>query len=283
MLNKLNKSEKFIYYTILLIITFLLFAPFLYMVSISLTSPESNAMGNYSVIPKEFYIQNYLKIFADSRLLNWIKNSAIITGISIVGQVMASSLIAYGFARFRARGKNWLFMVVLLTMMIPAQITMIPTFVIFAKLGWYNTILPLIIPNFFGHAFNIFLLRQFIVRIPKCVEQAAQIDGLGYFGVYWHVILPQIKPVLVTISIFTFNSMWGDFFGPLLYIKDVDKTTLAYGVKLLSAPLNSAAGPDWSIVMVASMLLTIPMIAVFFFGQKKIFEDGAVSIGGGGK
>ena len=280
MLNKLNKVESVLYYTLMIFLAFLLISPFIYMVSISLASPATNAQATFTYFPREFYFANYLNIFVDQRLLRWTMNSFIITGFSIVGQVFSSAIVAYGFARLQAKGKTILFMILLTTMMIPGQITMIPTFILFRNLGWYNTQLPLIVPNFFGHAFNIFLIRQFIVRISKDLDDSAKIDGLGHIGTFWYIILPQIKPVLLIIAVFTFNSSWGDFFGPLLYIRDIDKTTLAYGVRLLSTPSGQAIMPEWNVVMVASMLLTIPMMIVFYVSQKRIFEDDSIVIGG---
>ena len=203
MLNRLNKVEKIVYYTVLTLLSFLLISPFIYMISISLASPSTNAQATFTFIPQEFYLRNYLTIFTDERLLRWTFNSMIVTVLAIIGQVFSSALVAYGFARLSARGKTALFMILLTTMMIPGQITMIPTFMLFRTLGWYNTRLPLIIPNFFGHAFNIFLIRQFIVRIPKDLDDSAQVDGLGYIGIFWHIILPQIKPILLIIAVFT--------------------------------------------------------------------------------
>jgi multiple sugar transport system permease protein len=179
--------------------------------------------------------------------------------------------VAYAFAKLRAPGKNVLFMILLSTMMIPTQITMIPQFVIFSKLGMVNTFWPLILPNFFGHPFNIFLMRQFITQIPSSLFDAARIDGLGFFGIYKSVILPLMKPILIAIGIFTFNSNWAMFLEPLIYLNSPEKMTLSQGVRILTETSGNAA-PPWNTVMVTSMLLTIPMLIVFFIGQRYIFE-----------
>lgn len=272
--DKVSLKEKIILYTIMTGFGFLLLAPFLYMISISLATPATNAKMTFSLIPRDLHWQNYVKVFTESdiNLGRFVFNSMIISSFAILGQIFSSSLIAYGFARLRARGKKVLFMVVLSTMMIPAQVTMIPQFIIFRYLGWINTLRPLIVPNFFGGAFNIFLIRQFISRIPHTLDEAAKIDGLGYFGIYSRIILPLIKPILATVAIFTFTWNWGWFMGPLIYINDLDKMPLALGVKILSSTTNAGATPDWNLVMVASMVLTIPMILLFFFGQKYMFE-----------
>ncbi len=272
--DKVTLKEKTVLYIIMTGFGLLLFAPFVYMISISLATPATNAKMAFSLIPRDFHWHNYVKVFTDSdiNLGRFLLNSVIISTFAILGQVFSSSLIAYGFARLRARGKKVLFMVVLSTMMIPAQVTMIPQFIIFRYLGWINTMLPLIVPNFFGGAFNIFLIRQFISRIPHTLDEAAKIDGLGYFGIYSRIILPLIKPIIATVAIFTFTWNWGWFMGPLIYLNDIEKMPLALGIEILNSTSNVGATPDWNLVMVASMLLTIPMILLFFFGQKYMFE-----------
>ena len=257
---------------ILLGVGALLAVPFIYMISISLASDRTTAQFAFSLFPREFVWRNYLTIFGDPRIPRFFLNSVIIAGFSIFGQVFVSSFVAYGFARLRAPGKNLLFIVLLSTLMIPWEITLIPQFFLFTQLGWVNTLLPLIVPNFFGGAFNIFLLRQFITRIPAELDDAAKIDGLGYFGIYRVIILPLIRPALVAIGILTFNFSWGNFLGPLIYINDVEKMPLALGLQVLTAKTAATMLPPWNIVMVASMLLTVPMIIVFFIWQRHVFE-----------
>jgi multiple sugar transport system permease protein len=235
-------------------------------------------MATFTFIPKEFHFENFLKIFQlDLNFSRFFLNSLILVTFAIIGQVLASSMVAYGFARLRAPGKNILFMILLSTMMIPGEVTMIPSFVIFKYLGWINTLLPLIVPNFFSNAFNVFLLRQFISRLPMELDEAAQIDGLGYFGIYVRIILPLIKPALIAIAIFTFTWNWGWFMGPLIYINDFEKAPLALGVQILSATSSSGQVPPWNLVMVGSLLLIVPMLVVFFFGQKYMDEFGVIS------
>lgn len=272
MFGRLNKVEKITLYILLTIVGIILCAPFIYMISISLASQASTSKMTFSFIPHEFEWRNYVKVFTDKQITRWFFNSIILVVFSIIGQVFASSFVAYGFSRLRARGKNIIFMVLLSTMMIPPQVTMIPQFVIFEKLGWINTLLPIIVPNFCGGAFNIFLARQFIASIPFSLDDAAKIDGLGFFGIYWKIILPLIKPTLFMIAILTFNYNWGAFMEPLIYINDIERMPLALGVQILSATRSAGAAPEWNIVMVASMLLTLPMVFVFFLGQKYIFE-----------
>ena len=264
--------DKTITYGLLSFLGLALILPFIFMISISLASEATTVKLSFSVFPSEFEFSNYIKVFTEERVGRWILNSILFVTACIIGQVFVSSFVAYGFARLHAPGKNLLFMILLSTMMIPGEVTMIPQFVIFRKLGWINTYLPLIIPNFFGGAFNIFLMRQFITRIPTSLDDAAKIDGLSYLGIYFRIILPLIRPILVTVAIFTFQWNWGWFMGPLIYINDIDKAPLALGVQILSATSSLGEAPKWNLVMVASMLLTLPMIMVFFVGQKYVFE-----------
>ncbi len=278
-MSKMTTREKITTYAILTSLAVLLAAPFMYVISIALASEDTTIKATFSFVPREFHWENFKEVFTmDLSFTRFFYNSMLIVVFAIIGQVMASSMVAYAFARLRAPGKNILFMILLSTMMIPWEVTLIPTFVIFRNLGWINTLRPLIVPNFFGNAYNVFLLRQFIVRIPRELDEAAQIDGVGFFGIYARIILPLIKPALAAIAIFTFTSNWGWFMGPLIYINDMDKTPLALGVQILSATSNAAQVPPWNLVMVGALMLTLPMLIVYFIGQK--YMDQLSMIGG---
>jgi multiple sugar transport system permease protein len=269
--------EKITTYAILTALSALLGAPLLYVFSIALASDESTYLAKFTLIPHEFHFENFIRIFQlDLNFSRFFLNSLTLVIFAMIGQIISSSMVAYGFARLRAPGKNFLFIVLLSTMMIPGEVTMIPSFILFRYLGWINTLLPLIVPNFFTNAFNVFLLRQFISRIPAELDEAAQIDGLGFFGIYSRIILPLIKPALIAIGIFTFTWNWGWFMGPLIYINDFNKAPLALGVQILSATSTSSQVPPWNMVMVGSMLLTLPMLLVYFFGQKYMDEFGVI-------
>lgn len=272
MRRKLRNGEKIRLYLILTLIGILMLMPFVYMISISLISPQTNAKMLFTVLPQELHFQNYIRVFTDERILRWFMNSVVLVVFCMIGQVMASSFVAFGFARLNYKYKKVLFMILLATMMIPQQITLIPQFIIFTKLKWVNTLLPIIVPNFAGGAYNIFLCRQIIMTIPQSLDDAAKIDGLGYIGIYFKMILPLIKPVLAVIAIFTFNYNWGAFMEPLIYIEDKAKMPLALGVQILSATSSVGATPEWNIVMVSSLLLTLPMIIIFILNQRRIFE-----------
>jgi multiple sugar transport system permease protein len=278
--RRIPTAEALSTYLILIAISAALVAPLLLMVSISLASDASTVQMNFTLIPKEFEFGNYVNAFTNSNinLGRHIGNSLVLVFGAIIGQVLVSSFVAYGFARFNAPGKNTLFLILLGTMMIPGAVTLIPQFALYRSLGWLGTFAPLVVPNFFGGAFNIFLIRQFIGRLPAELDEAAKIDGVGPLGIFWYIIFPLIRPIAVAIAILTFQFNWSWFMEPLLYLQDAEKMPLAVAVRTLSATTSAGATPMWNMVMVASMLLTIPMLLVFFFGQRYVFE---ASISGG--
>ena len=188
--------------------------------------------------------------------------------LNIVGNIFSCSLVAYAFARLRWPGRDLSFGIMLATMMIPPQVTMIPYFLIIKSLGWYNTLTPLWFVSFFGNAFNIFLLRQFMKGIPRDLEDAAKIDGCNVWQVYWNVILPLIKPTLACIAIFTFMGVWNDFMGPLIYLSDQRLYPLSLGLYAF----NVQAGGNYGMMMAGSLMMTLPVVVIFFFAQKYFIQ-----------
>jgi len=268
-MNKMGLPGRIVTYVMLTGIGLLLAAPFVYVISMALASDATSTKLTFTFIPHEFQFENFVRVFTSGlNFGRFLGNSLILVFFSMIGQVFISSLVAYSFARLRAPGKEVIFIILLATMMIPGEVTLIPQFILFTKLRWVNSLLPLIVPNFFGGAYNIFLLRQFITRIPVELDEAAQIDGLNYFGIYTRIIVPLIRPALVAVAIFTFVWNWGAFFGPLIYINDVNKMPLALGVQILSATNSAGQIPPWNLVMVGTLVLTMPMILIYFFGQR---------------
>lgn len=265
-------AGKFIKYLFLILLSIVFIIPFIYMISIALASDYTANTASFTIFPHEFQFDNFVRIFKEGQVPVWVKNSLILTFFNTLFTLVSSSLVAYGFARFRAKGKNILFMLMLSTMMIPTQVTLIPQFVFFRKIGWMNTMLPLIIPAMFGSPFYIFLLRQFIMRIPASLDEAAMIDGLSYFGIYRKIILPLIKPALSAVAIFSIMGNWNWFFEPMIYLNDPVKYPLAIGVQVLSKTGHTGQLPLWNLMMSASMILVLPMILIYFFGQKYMFE-----------
>ncbi|MBW4083910.1 carbohydrate ABC transporter permease [Paenibacillus sp. S150] len=268
---RMSCLEKSVSYVILCAVGILLFAPFVYMISIALASDSTTVKVAFTLIPREFAISNFTNVFTDYHLGTYLKNSIIITVWTVIGSVASASFVSYGFSRLRAKGSGLLFVALLSTMMLPGEVTMVPQFIIYRELGWVNTFLPLIVPSFFAGAYNVFLIRQFIMSIPKSLDEAAMIDGMGHLGIYSKIILPMTYPILSAIAIFSFSYNWGNFMGPLIYINDPEKTPLALGVQLISTA-SGGQMPPWNMVMVASLFLTIPMILVYMLGQRFVYE-----------
>jgi multiple sugar transport system permease protein len=210
---------------------------------------------------------NYLPEETHKGLL-YLWNTVYITLLSILGTLLSCSMVAYSFARLRWPGRDQLFLVLLSTMMIPGAVTMIPVFLIMRSLGWYDTLRPLWVPAFFGGAFGVFLLRQFFMTIPTDLEDAAKIDGCSYFGIYWKIMLPLIKPALAALTIMTFMGSWNNFMGPLIYINSPEKMPLAYALQLF----QGAHGAEYGLLMAASTLVMLPVLIVFFFTQRYFIQ-----------
>jgi len=197
-----------------------------------------------------------------------LRNTVILVILNVLGQIFSCSLVAYAFARLNFYGRGFLFGLLLATMMLPGQVTMIPQFVLWKELGWYNTLRPLWVPAWFGGAFFIFLLRQFFMTIPKELEDAAKIDGCGFFGIYWRIMLPLAGPALATVAIFSFMGAWNEFVQPLVYLSDERLFTLSIGLNQFRQ--DNAA--EWGMLMAASTLMMLPVIAVFFFCQRYFIQ-----------
>lgn len=263
---------KVLTYAALLVLSGIMLLPFVYMVSISLASDHTNNISAFTLFPREFEFSNYVSVLTNSKTPLWLKNSLIITGFNTLFQVFSNALVAYAFARLRARWKHPLFIILLSTMMIPSQVTLIPQFVMFRHMGWINSFLPLIIPNVFGSAYYIFMLRQFIMRLPISLDEAAKIDGLGYLGIFGKVIIPLIKPAMAAVAILAILGNWNWFFEPMIYLNDQSKYPLAIGVQIMSATSGFGQMPLWNRVFAASMILVVPMVIIYFAGQKFMFE-----------
>jgi len=207
-------------------------------------------------------------------VLNAIKNSLIITLIPMIGDVGSAAVVAYAFARLRAPGSNLLFLIVIGTIMIPFEVTVLPQFILFNQLHWIDSFLPLIVPPFFGNAFNIFLLRQFFRGIPRELDEAAELDGLGYLGILWRVILPLSKPALAAVAVFSFVYHWNDFFYPLIYLNSPEN----YPVPYLLQQFTGAYGYDqWNLVFALGLISAVPSLALFFIAQRYFIQGIVVS------
>lgn len=218
--------------------------------------------------------ENYRDVFDEVPFWQYFKNSAFLTLVNIIGTCLSCSLAAYAFARLQWPGRDLCFYLVLATLMIPPQVTMIPSFVIYKQLGWYNTLAPLWVPSCLAvNAFAIFLLRQAMKGLPRDLEDAAKIDGCGFLRTYWHVALPLMKPTLAAISVFTFMYVWNDFMGPLIYVNDQRLYPLALGL----FSFMSGREAQFTLIMAASVVMSLPVIITFFLLQRYFIQGVALS------
>jgi multiple sugar transport system permease protein len=251
--------------------------PYVWMVLTSL-KPDDAIFAHPTSLPDPWKWSNYPKMFLFLEAVLgkirtgygslFVLNTLQVTTLSMAGTLISSTLVAYAFARLRWPGRDVLFMVLLATMMLPAAVTMIPRFLIFKQLGWIDTLLPLWVPSFFATAFDVFLLRQFMLSIPRDLEEAATIDGCGYFTIYWRVMLPLLKPAIAALAILGFMGTWNDFMGPLIYVSSPEMLTGSYALQLFQS--NNSG--EWALLLAASTLWTLPVVMLFFFAQRAFIE-----------
>ena len=214
--------------------------------------------------PNPIRWQNFAEVLQKIPFMRFAANSLFLSVTNIIGRLFSCSIVGYSFARLRFPGRNALFMLLLSTLMLPGQVTLIPTFVVFQRLGWVGTYLPLIVPAFFGHAFFIFLMRQYIMTIPSDLDEAARIDGASTWSVFARVILPLCTPPMVLITVLTFLGTWNDFMGPLLYLSEYDSYTIQLGLNMLRGRFNI----QWNLIMAGSLMAMLPCVLIFFLTQK---------------
>ena len=234
------------------------------MVRISLTLRKQP----YSLVVFEKFLRNYFRTFRFIPFLRFLWNTIILVILNVGAQLFACSIVAYGFSRIHWPGRDAVFVLLLATMMIPGQVTMIPQFLIWRSLGMYDTFQPLWLPSLFGSGFFIFLMRQFFMTIPTDLEDAARIDGANWFTIYWRIMLPLIRPALAAVAIFQFMGAWNNFMGPLIYISSEKLTPLSLGLFMLRSQHNS----EWGMLMAASTMMTLPIIIIFFFTQRYFIQ-----------
>jgi multiple sugar transport system permease protein len=259
-------------YAALIALSALFVMPFLWMLGTSLTSADEVLNRDRPLFPAKLVWSNYRTALVDSGLpfRLFLQNTLIISVLATFGQTFSAACVAFAFARLKFPHRDGLFLLVLSTMMLPAQVTMIPQFMMFAKLGWVDTLKPLIVPAFFGGgAFFIFLLRQFFLTVPRELEEAARLDGCSTFGVFWHIMLPMSKPALTTVALFAFIAHWNDFFGPLIYTQSMEKKTLSLGL----AAFKGLNGTEYHLMMAASVAVLLPIIVIFFLAQRYFVQS----------
>jgi ABC-type glycerol-3-phosphate transport system permease component len=260
-------------YLLAVVLAVLFLLPLFWMIS-------SSFKPNYQVLetpprwlPDPVRWANYPEALTYVPFGRYALNTLFLALATILGHVLSCTVVAYGFARLRAPGKNLLFTVLLATLMLPYPATMVPLYIGFNALGWVNTFRPLIVPAFFGDAFYIFLLRQFLLTVPPDLEDAARIDGAGTLQIIWHVLLPVIRPAIATVAVFTFQNTWNDFLKPLIYLHDQSRYTISLGLSFF----RSSYDVRWSYLMAASLVTMLPVIVVFFVAQRSFVEGIALT------
>jgi multiple sugar transport system permease protein len=261
--------------TALVVIAIIMLTPFLWLVTSSLKSQVQIFQYPPQWIPDPIMWENYSNALTAKPFGLYLKNTLTIATLNVIAVVFTSSFCAYGFARIRFPGRDFWFGIVMATLFLPYAILIVPSFIIFSRLGWVDTILPLTVPIFFGGgAFNIFLLRQFFRTIPEELADAARIDGCSEFGIYWRIMLPLSKPALITVAIFTFLGAWNDLLGPIIYLRSPQNFTVAVGL----ASFRSTLSVSWDLQLAASTAMILPVIVLFFFAQR-YFVKGIVMTG----
>ncbi len=266
-------------YLVLLLGAVLIFFPFAWTISTSLKSEQQTLEYPPTWAPDPVQWENYPDALTARPFGRYYVNTAIITVLSVVGQVVSSAVVAYGFARFRFPGRGLMFLIVLSTLMIPFHMLIIPRFILFKYLGWLDTFAPLIIPNFFGGAFSIFLLRQYFLTIPLDLDEAAKMDGANAFQIFAQIILPLARPALGAVAVFEFVSTWNDFLGPLIYLSSDRNYTVSIGLAAFRNDYFTA----WHLFMAASAVAMLAPLAVFFLAQKYFISGVALTGSGGSK
>ncbi|MGZ7441918.1 carbohydrate ABC transporter permease [Paenibacillus sp. TH7-28] len=264
-----SRLKKCLAYAALSLISAMFLIPFVWMVRSSLMDLAQIFVMPPVWIPHPVKWDNFVRALTILPFDRFFLNTVIIVLFSVVGTVLSSSVAAFGFSRISWKGRNVVFGILLSAMMLPGAVTLIPTFLGWRTLGFYDTYMPLILPAFFGGGiFNIFLLRQFYMTIPRDFDEAAVVDGAGYFQIFVRIIFPLSRSAVIVVSLFTFLAAWNDFFGPLIYLKSNEKFTLALGLQMFQGAYTS----QWDLLMAASAAVVLPCVVVFLIGQKYFLE-----------
>jgi multiple sugar transport system permease protein len=255
-------------HAVLLLLGAMFMLPFLWMVVSSVKPNQELFRVPPTIIPETFRPSNYVEAVQVINFWGFLRNTAIYAALGTLGAVLSNIPVAYGFSRIRWRGRDLVFVFVLATMMLPFQVRMIPLYIAFARIGWLDSYLPLVVPTFFGNAFYIFMLRQFLLTLPRELDDAARIDGCSEISVFTRIVLPLSKPALTTVALFEVMFAWHDFLGPLIYIRNQESYTLSVGLQLYF----TQHGAEWGLLMAAATMFTLPMVVIFFFAQRTFIE-----------
>lgn len=267
-----QRTWAIITYALLLLGSIAFLVPFYFVINGSLKSEADVQAGDFLTPPSSPQFQNYAVALSKKKMdfAPALANTVVITTLTVVGQIISCSLVGFGFARFKFRGRSVMFMIMLSTMMLPGQVTMIPVFVLFRHLGWIDTFWPLIVPAWLGSPFFVFMFRQFFAQIPEELIEAARLDGCSNFRIYWQMMLPLSAPVIAIVAIYTFLGSWNDFLGPLIYLNSPEKRTLSLA---LNAFRGQYGVSDAHLLMAASVVCMLPCVILFFAAQKYFVES----------
>ena len=260
--------QKSIIYLFLLIFAMGFLLPFFFLLTGSFKTSSELFSVPFRWFPKRITLENYQQVFTKIPFFRYLKNTVTIVVLNIIGALASNSLIAYGFSRLRWPGRDKIFIIVIATMILPYQVTLIPLYLMYTKIGWIGTFLPLTLPGFFGNAFFIFLMRQFLVGIPKELTESARIDGAGEFTIFLKLMMPISKPVLATVAIMSFMNSWKDFLGPLVFLGSDRLYTLSLAASMLRSNLN----PNWELLLALGVVMVLPVLILFFVLQKYFIQ-----------
>ena len=268
---------RLLWYIIMILVSLVFCFPVLYLIFTGFKTPQETVAFPPTLIPKKRTLSAYEEGLSSGIFSKYLLNSIFVSGMVVIGTVSSAALVGFGFARLRSRMKNFLFMLVLATMMIPSSVTLIPVYSIYSKIGWIDTYLPLIVPAFTGGgAFSIFLIKQFFEAIPNELVESSKIDGAGWFTIFWKMFLPNSKPVLLVVIIFAFVNSWNDFFAPLIFLINPEKFTVAIGLNTFRNSYGAAM--DIAPLMAMATLSVLPILLLFVFAQK-YFVQGITTTG----
>ena len=271
--RKFPSLEAVTLYVILTVLAILFVLPVFYLFMGAFKAESELFRVPFKWLPDKFILDNFSNTFQSIPFMRYLKNTMIIVAFNIVGSLLSCSLVAYGFSRLRWPGRDKVFILVLITMILPYQVTLVPLFLMFTKIKWIGTFLPLIVPCFFGNPFFIFLLRQFFTGIPQDISEAARIDGASEFTIFSRLILPMAKPALTTVALFAFIRSWNDFLGPLVFLGRDELYTLSLAASMLKSNLD----PNWSVLLALGTVMILPVLLIFFVMQKYFIQGIAMS------
>lgn len=256
-------------YVLMVFVATVMFFPILWIIFSSWKPMVEFSAFPPRILPSRLYWQNYTEVFTNSKLLVYLRNTLILIAGNTIGTLLSSSIVAYPLARMRFRGREWIFALILMTMMVPSYVTIIPQYILFKWLGWLDTFLPIIVPAFFAYPYNVFLFRQFYRTIPRELDEAARIDGCSEFGVFLRIIAPLSKPVFITIGILSSIFWWNEFFVPMVFINSEDLKPLSVGIYSFS---RTTFVVRWDLIMAMATVMLVPPMVLFLVARQYITE-----------